>query len=94
MLAPIFATASQIDTFKQGKEDYVMMTFFFNSPEKTEGNWRPPVGMLPVSTIIMPRSAYKSIVTKFLGYMARQEEGAVINETEEDKDETTETTTR
>ena len=83
MLEPIFSTGAQIDTFKQGEEEYVMMTFFFTSPSVVpdhDHNWRPPIDKLPVSTIIMPRAAYRNILTKFLGYMARQEEGKIIGE--------------
>ena len=79
MLAPLWANAAQIDTFKYGKEDYVMVTFCFqSSPSKNqETAFRPHIDMLPVGTYIFPREAYKQITKKFLGYIARQEEPTI-----------------
>ena len=74
MLSPFFCNSAQLDSFKQGNETYVMMTFFFHSPPNQPQTWRPPVEFMPAATIIMPRRAYKDIVTKFLGYMSRQDE--------------------
>ena len=75
MLSPLFSNSMQIDFFRENKEDYVMLTFFFHSPQsQVKQTWRPPVDFMPVSTIIMPRKAYKDIMRKFLGHMARQDE--------------------
>ena len=107
MLAPLFSNSAQLDTFRYGSEDYIVMTFFFHSPQQPSTNilqelrklitnfklnpdelikeiyslfipkqntWRPPIEFMPISTIIMPRKAYKDIVTKFLGHISRQDE--------------------
>ena len=74
MLAPLWANSAQLDTFKYANEEYIVMTFFFHSPPNQTGTWRPPIEFMPASTIIMPRKAYKDIVTKFMGHLARQDE--------------------
>lgn len=80
MITPIWCNAAEISTFRYGKEDYVLVTYFFHAPVAKNGDratFRPPIEYIPCGTFIMPRQAYKAIVKKFLGHIARQEEGKV-----------------
>jgi len=70
-LPPIFCNAAHINTFKYGKEEYVVMTFVFQGPPKADGIPH----FIPATKVVIPKVAYKAIMIKFLGHIALQEEG-------------------
>ena len=77
MLAPLLVNAAEITTFREGREDYIMVRFFFQQkipPTVQEKSFLPPIEFIPATTIIMSRGSYKSVMKKFAGFVARQEE--------------------
>jgi hypothetical protein len=85
-LKPLWCNAAEIATFKYGKEDYVVTTYFFQVPPMIlQGkSFSPPIQFLPLARVILPREAHKQIAKKFLGHIAQQDEGPIEGGKNED----------
>jgi len=81
---PCMANTAEVYTFRRGKQDYVMVRFFFTPPPiQPVGGVKPMTpepllnASIPVSTIILDRADYKAIIKTFTGFLAKQEHSAL-----------------
>lgn len=68
MFSPLFVNTATLTTFKEGKEDYISVTF---------GYICPPNAPIPTVTLMMSRISYKYITRQFQAFLAKQEEGLI-----------------
>ena len=71
MYAPFFINTAQLNTFREGNENYVKVTF---------GYLCPPDIPVPTVTLMMSRTSYKYIFKQFQAFLAKQEEGKIGGE--------------
>jgi hypothetical protein len=79
MLAPLWANACEAFTLK-GKEDYVILRYFFIMPQmEQKGQPMTPEGLnvIPVVTVMMTRDNFKAVMKRFIGILTQQEEGGL-----------------
>ncbi len=84
---PFFVNNAILTSFKEGKEDFVKITYGHYCPvakmDKDGNAMRDELGkvvfeenfVVPVVSLMMTRASYKKIMKAFQGFLARQDEG-------------------